>query len=198
MQASLPSFVRMVSVEDIGQGSDQMRILGVRWLPKGAAQHSVGSNGKLEGSANDHAKSTSGREDKGQKAEHTEGGADYDEEHAEGHDQTTAGGMEAEEGDFVNFQIAFAYRPTHSRKKVRERAKHAHLYLAFYLPGNIKIRKSFAGLFNALFPGSVLITSSHLGRAAWSCRDCKNSDAAQSRSTFRPIGYHYLHGTTKG
>lgn len=142
MQASLPSFVRMVSVEDIGQGSDQMRILGVRWLPKGAAQHSVGSDGKLGESANGQAKSTSGREDKGEKAHHNQGSDDYDEEHTEGHDQTTAGGMEAEEGDFVNFQIAFAYRPTHSQKKIRERAKHAHLYLAFYLAGNIKIRKS--------------------------------------------------------
>ncbi len=34
MQASLPKLVRMVSVEDLGQGSESFRILGVRWLPK--------------------------------------------------------------------------------------------------------------------------------------------------------------------
>ena len=35
MQASLPKFVRMISVEDLGQGSEAIRILGVRWLPTG-------------------------------------------------------------------------------------------------------------------------------------------------------------------
>lgn len=35
MQASLPKFVRMISVEDLGQGSEAVRILGVRWLPTG-------------------------------------------------------------------------------------------------------------------------------------------------------------------
>ena len=48
MQASLPSFIQMVSVEDIGQGSEAFRIQGVRWLPSGAAARSVGSDGKLE------------------------------------------------------------------------------------------------------------------------------------------------------
>lgn len=35
MQASLPKFVRMIAVEDLGQGSEAVRILGVRWLPTG-------------------------------------------------------------------------------------------------------------------------------------------------------------------
>jgi hypothetical protein len=48
--------------------------------------------------------------------------------------------MEAEEGDFVNVEIAFAYRPSTGRG-IKSRAKHAHLYLAFYLPGKIKLRK---------------------------------------------------------
>jgi hypothetical protein len=48
--------------------------------------------------------------------------------------------MEAEEGDFVNVEIAFAYRPSTGRG-IRSRAKHAHLYLAFYLPGKVKLRK---------------------------------------------------------
>src|SRR6266498_1713266 len=37
IQASLPKLVRMISVEDLGQGSEAIRILGVRWLPTGAA-----------------------------------------------------------------------------------------------------------------------------------------------------------------
>lgn len=48
MQASLPSLVQMVSVEDIGQGSESLRILGIRWLPTGAAARAVGSDGNLE------------------------------------------------------------------------------------------------------------------------------------------------------
>lgn len=39
MQASLPKFVRMISVEDLGQGSEAVRILGVRWLPTGTSKH---------------------------------------------------------------------------------------------------------------------------------------------------------------
>ncbi len=35
MQASLPKFIRMVGVEDLGQGSESVRILGIRWLPTG-------------------------------------------------------------------------------------------------------------------------------------------------------------------
>lgn len=48
--------------------------------------------------------------------------------------------MEAEEGDFVNIEVAFAYRPSTGRG-IKSRAKHAHLYLAFYLPGKVKLRK---------------------------------------------------------
>lgn len=48
--------------------------------------------------------------------------------------------MEAEEGDFVNMEIAFAYRPSTGRG-IKSRAKHAHLYLAFYLPGKVKLRE---------------------------------------------------------
>lgn len=47
-----------------------------------------------------------------------------------------AEGMEAEEGDFINLEVAFSYRTRSSAQKFRDRAKHAHLYVAFYLPGN--------------------------------------------------------------
>ena len=122
MQASLPSMVRMVAVQDIGQGSEALRILGVRWLPTGAAARSVDADGKLKSS----------REEKGDRKVQDNGEGQEEEQ-----EQDT---MEAEEGDFVNVEIAFAYRPSTGRG-IKSRAKHAHLYLAFYLPMNVKIRK---------------------------------------------------------
>ena len=55
--------------------------------------------------------------------------------------ENVAEGMEAEEGDLVNVGIAFVYRPRTSKRGLRNRAKNAHLYLAFYLPANAKFRK---------------------------------------------------------
>ncbi|KAJ4370688.1 hypothetical protein N0V83_005209 [Neocucurbitaria cava] len=120
MQASLPSMVRMVAVEDLGQGSEALRILGVRWLPTGAAARSVSADGKLK----------SPNEEKGDRKVQDDGEGQSNEP---GHDT-----MEAEEGDFVNVEIAFAYRPSTGRG-IKSRAKHAHLYLAFYLPGKAKL-----------------------------------------------------------
>lgn len=117
MQASLPKLVRMVSVEDIGQGSEALRILGVRWLPTGAATKAVGDDGKLLNA------------DQSEKGSQGEGPSQ----------SPVSRGMQAEEGDFVNLEVAFAYRTRSSSKSLRERTKDMHLYLAFYLPGNIKI-----------------------------------------------------------
>jgi hypothetical protein len=124
MQASLPSMVRMVAVQDVGQGSEALRILGVRWLPTGAAARSVSSDGKLKSSGEEKQDRTVQDNGEGQ-------------EEAQLKRQDT---MEAEEGDFVNMEIAFAYRPSTGRG-IKSRAKHAHLYLAFYLPGKVKLRK---------------------------------------------------------
>ncbi|RDA89156.1 hypothetical protein CP532_2298 [Ophiocordyceps camponoti-leonardi (nom. inval.)] len=107
MQASLPRFVRMVSVDDIGQGSEALRILGVRWLPTGAAARTVRSDGSLA----------------------------PDEDDGSGEQDAMAG----EEGDFVNLEVAFAYRTRSSSKSLKDRTKDMHLYVAFYLPGNIKV-----------------------------------------------------------
>ena len=125
MQASLPSMVRMVAVEDLGQGSEALRILGVRWLPTGGATRSVGSDGNLKSPDQEKGDRTvEDSDDNGQ-------GQD---------DQPQQDTMEAEDGDFVNVELAFAYRPS-TGKGIKSRAKHAHLLLAFYMPGNIKIRK---------------------------------------------------------
>jgi hypothetical protein len=147
MQASLPRLVRMVSVEDIGQGSESVRILGIKWLPTGAASRSVTSDGKLQKKSNDDPKNSDrsvpgqGEIEDGEKGQ-GDGRSDdkprdqrkQDEES----DQNINEGMEAEEGDFVNMEIAFSYRARADGKGIKKRAKNAHLYLAFYLPGNIK------------------------------------------------------------
>jgi hypothetical protein len=138
MQASLPKLVRMVSVEDFGQGSEAIRILGVRWLPTGAAARSVDGDGSLkpkEQEQNDRTIPGQGELDHNTKQ-------DGDDEQDEQEGENVAQGMEAEEGDFVNVEIAFAYRPSTGAKRIKERAKSAHLYLAFYLPSNVKLRKS--------------------------------------------------------
>lgn len=123
MQASLPKMVRMVSVEDIGQGSESMRILGIRWLPTGAAAQAVSEDGKVISDKDQKNRSNTSL-----------GGEDADSES----DQSVSRGLEAEEGDFINLEVAFAYRTRSTSKSFKERSKDMHLYLAFYLPGNIK------------------------------------------------------------
>ncbi|KAJ9645160.1 hypothetical protein H2199_003164 [Coniosporium tulheliwenetii] len=133
MQASLPKIVRMVSIEDLGQGSEAIRILGVKWLPTGAASKSVSQDGKLQ--SGEQEQDNSDRRVSGQ-GEVQNGSGN---EQGEGQGQSeVAEGMEAEEGDFVNIEVAFAYRARSSGKGMKNRAKNAHVYLAFYLPGGIK------------------------------------------------------------
>jgi hypothetical protein len=42
-------------------------------------------------------------------------------------------------GDFVNLEIALAYRARSSGKSLKLKAKNAHLYLKFYLPGGVAL-----------------------------------------------------------
>ncbi|KAG6204592.1 hypothetical protein E4U35_003284 [Claviceps purpurea] len=139
MQASLPKLVRMVSVDDIGQGSESIRILGIQWLPTGAASKSVTEDGKLASKDEDaHSK-------KGQASltSSPESGPDDNplQEGSKGVSKVDAAaqGMQGEEGDFVNIEVAFAYRTRSSSRGLKDRSKDMHLYLAFYLPGNVKI-----------------------------------------------------------
>ena len=140
MQASLPRMVQMVSVDDIGQGSESIRILGIRWLPTGAAARSVSQDGKLK----DDVGHSNDRKVPGEGETEDDGGGDKDDEtqqQDEGSQQQLAEGMEAEEGDFVNLEVAFSYRARSNKKflSMKDRAKDMHLYVAFYLPGNIKV-----------------------------------------------------------
>ncbi|KAI9678850.1 MAG: hypothetical protein M1817_005910 [Caeruleum heppii] len=158
MQASIPKMVRMISVEDLGQGSEALRILGVRWLPRGAAASSVTSDGQLQegDGVGTKPKDRAGRE--GQNAQgtqdipHGRSGSRQDDgrpqgDVGQGQGQATdesgqksevAEGMEAEEGEYINLEIAFAYRARASGKGIKARSKNAHLYLVFYLPGGIR------------------------------------------------------------
>lgn len=153
MQASLPKLVRMISVEDIGQGSESIRILGVRWLPTGAAAKNVSQDGKVKsgkeqkdsdrkvpGQGQIDAEEKSGDEGDGRPDENMQGGKG-DEKKQDGEEQNIAEGMEAEEGDFVNVEVGFSYRASSSGKSLKVKSKNAHLFLAFYLPGGIRFRK---------------------------------------------------------
>ena len=133
MQASLPRLIEMVSVNDIGQGSEAIRILGVKWLPTGAAARTVTQDGHLQkddqSQGNDGSKKqASGNENE----EKTQQGED-------GSQQQANEGLDAEEGDFINMEIAFAYRARSNKRSMRDRAKDMHLYMAFYLAGSVKI-----------------------------------------------------------
>ena len=151
MQASLPPrLIRMVSVDDIGQGSESIRILGIRWLPTGAAAQSVSENGHIQSSSENHGDSDRSVPGKGEiepNADPSKGSqddSDSTEDHGERkkreqEGENVAEGMEAEEGDFVNLEVAFAYRSRSASKRFRDKAKNAHLYMALYLPARIKL-----------------------------------------------------------
>lgn len=133
MQASLPKFVRMISVDDLGQGNEAIRILGIKWLPPGNARKDVSTSGKTrerdQGQGDDTDAPEDGERVKGDNNPDPRGGIALPE------------GMEAEEGDFVNVEVGFAYRASSTGKTMRVKAKNAHLYLIFYLPGGIQLRK---------------------------------------------------------
>ncbi|KAK4184031.1 hypothetical protein QBC35DRAFT_541491 [Podospora australis] len=116
MQASLPKIVRMVSVDDMGQGSEGVRILGIRWLPTGKANQSVDSDGNI--------------------TPNNQSEVDLNEQAKQDQDNE---GMEAEEGDFLNLELGFSYRAMSSGKSIKSKTKNAHLYLKFYLPGGVAI-----------------------------------------------------------
>lgn len=145
MQASLPKAIKMVSVDDMGQGSESIRILGVRWLPTGAASQSVGSDGQVR-KGNESSKSDRTDPQQSQDVQ-SEGGSNdkleaSDNENPKQQEQEEVAmheGMEAEEGDFVNLELALAYRSRTSGKSFKAKAKNAHLYLKFYLPGGVAV-----------------------------------------------------------
>ena len=128
MQSSLPGLVRMVSIDDLGQGSEAIRILGVRWLPTGAASQSVDEDGQLKSPDNDKPNDRN-----------VPGENEQEENKDDDEEQDLQEGLEAEQGDYVNLELAFAYRARSSGKSLKAKAKNAHLYLKFYFPGGIAV-----------------------------------------------------------
>lgn len=136
----------MVSVDDMGQGNQSLRILGIRWLPTGAASRTVGPNGKLErGDKNktsdrtdpEAAQEEDAHDDTSDKKQE---GKDDGENKTKEEEQSEAAmreGMEAEEGDFINLELAVAYRSRATGKSIRAKAKNAHLFLKFYSVGGV-------------------------------------------------------------
>ncbi|KAI1093923.1 hypothetical protein F5B19DRAFT_447942 [Rostrohypoxylon terebratum] len=149
MQASLPKVIKMVSVDDMGQGSEAIRILGVRWLPTGAASQTVGSDGQLRGEDNGTGSDRTDPQNPQANSDNRESREDGTFGHGdtkgngskqEAQEQVSVKeGMEAEEGDFVNMELALAYRSRSSGDSLKAKAKNAHLYLKFYLPGGVAV-----------------------------------------------------------
>ena len=152
MQASLPKLVHMVSVNDLGQGNESFRILGIKWLPTGAASQSVDVDGNLKPA---QSQETSDRVDPGEGEEEDDEKDDKDDKDApakkesakkeqeekskQQEKEAVAEGLEAEQGDFVNVEIALAYRARSSGRSLKAKAKNAHLYIKFYMPGGVAV-----------------------------------------------------------
>jgi hypothetical protein len=112
MQASLPKTVRMISVDDLGQGSEAFRILGVKWLPTGAASQSVDVHGNLKPTksqeTSDRAAPGSGEVEDDEKlddeTDNSSGGKDensnkqQEQKQKEQEKEAAAEGLEAEQG----------------------------------------------------------------------------------------------------
>lgn len=142
MQASLPKIVRMVAVQDIGQGNEAIRILGVRWLPPGAADKSVSVDGETKSNGNDQSDGkapTEAAEDNGKDDDQTRNQDQEDSKGKEEEDVNVSEGLEAESGDFINVELSFSYRASSSGKSLSKKAQSAHLYLVFFLPGKLPV-----------------------------------------------------------
>ncbi|KAI4266974.1 MAG: hypothetical protein LQ337_008589 [Flavoplaca oasis] len=143
MQTSCPKFVRMIAVSDLGQGNEAIRILGIKWLPGGHAKKDVSAGGRIqekdrdvrnEGDAQTESQPPNADQINSYHASNATGIGS----NGTGENESVAGGMEAEEGSFVNVEIGFSYRASKTSTSMKVKAKNAHLYLLFYLPGGIR------------------------------------------------------------
>ncbi|CAO1596623.1 hypothetical protein XANCAGTX0491_000456 [Xanthoria calcicola] len=130
----------MLTLEYIAEA---IRILGIKWLPTGNAKKDVSVGGRIQ---ENHQKSPDRGDVYTKKESHdAEGNSSSQPSNAEGidpnesgEDEAIAGGMEAEEGNFVNVEVGFSYRASNTGTSMKVKAKNAHLYLLFYLPGGIR------------------------------------------------------------
>jgi len=136
----------MVSVDDMGQGNQSLRILGIRWLPSGAASRTVGANGNLEkadkiktSDRTDPEAAQEGAHDETTDEKQEDKDDDNKTKEEEQSEAAMREGMEAEEGDFINLELAVAYRSRATGKSIRAKAKNAHLFLKFYSIGGVAL-----------------------------------------------------------
>jgi hypothetical protein len=134
MQASLPKLVNMVNVEDLGQGSETPRILGIRWLPPDATASAHSASSMVHSGGVDRGGSKSEDSNGQQQGPHEQ-------------EEDLMKAVEAEEGDSVSLEVAFAYRARPAARKLSSKAENAHLFLAVYLPAGIRLRKYLSFLF---------------------------------------------------
>ncbi|RMJ23894.1 C2 domain-containing protein [Aspergillus sp. HF37] len=135
MQANLPKLINMISVEDLGQGSEALRILGVRQLPTDATDRSVSAGKKAlaEGNVQENNK----YEDLNSQQQVQKHGQNTKNESQEEHEEDLMKTVEAEEGESVSLEVTFAYKAKPSGRKLSTKAKSAHLFLGIYLPAAI-------------------------------------------------------------
>lgn len=141
MQASLPTLVNMIGVEDLGQGSEAPRILGVRWLPSDATACLVSGNTKIHGESD--SQEGTGYEERNSQQQSQKIGQDSKHELQKEQEQSHMADIKAEEGDSVSLEVSFAYRARPAGRSLSTKAKNAHLFLAIYLRAGIRLRKHF-------------------------------------------------------
>lgn len=157
MQPSLPKLVNMISVEDLGQGSEAPRILGVRWLPSDATARLTSASRKSHGEDTQENPQFEGPNSQQQDPQHGE----YTKNEPQEKQENLTKVVEAEEGDFVSLEVAFAYKANLVARNLGAKAKNAHLFLNIYLPAGIRLRKYYVFLLNfqfciiCLVPGEV-------------------------------------------
>ena len=195
MQASLPKVVRMIAIEDFGQGKSALRILGVRWLPSGAAAQSVSKEGKLK--PQDKGKSDRENPDKGTVKSDEQSKDDPNKEdpkEEESEETSLAEGLEAESGDFMNMELSFSYRATAKGKSLKEKTENAHMYLVFYLPASMAILLYIA----CQWLTTLRSAGSRMGGNRRTCRNHATSHSNRARPSFHQALHTKLHGSAKG
>lgn len=138
MQSNLPKMVNMINVEDLGQGSEAPRILGVRWLPSDATARSTSASRKGHGEDTQEKSQFEGPNSQQQNPKHDEYTKNEPQEKQE---ENLMEVVEAEEGDFVCLEVVFAYRARPAARKLSDKAKNAHLFLGIHLPAGLHLRK---------------------------------------------------------
>ncbi|GAA6022197.1 hypothetical protein JCM10207_003939 [Rhodosporidiobolus poonsookiae] len=126
MQASLPGFVDAVKIEDFSIGRNAFRILNMRALPDQPGEPDYPKEEWIDQGSREEALDPNRRiakpEDKGKKAEKEEEVLNQEGTSPEDEDQT---------GDYVNYEISFAYFAPPGAKKLQE--QNISLVIKFFL-----------------------------------------------------------------